>query len=224
MGKKVIELQTLESKVLPIIFNDIQYWLDKAKEDIEGQKTAEGQHPGGQLIIALALFSYTEAMGKYVPPEEKDGFKKNNRGEFSNRDNFKAFFKCLDGGQDLGYSDFLDRVGDVYGIFRCGLVHNFLIEGMTTIAIPNDGPPFPIQRDPKVTQPRPVNAGVGFAQDGSYYLVLEKYFDDFKDACYRLIVDLKQKQITQDKKSGKGSQNQYYNFTTGGFDTSDSNV
>jgi hypothetical protein len=86
---------------------------------------------------------------------------------------------------------------NVYDIFRCGLVHELFIKEECTIAIPNNNKPFIIIGPPDVIIQRPVSIGIGEARNGKYWLVLEKYFLDFKSAVRRLLFDYKSQSTHQ---------------------------
>lgn len=102
----------------------------------------------GNFMCALALLSYTEFMG---------GVK---RGKFQRgeaRNNFNSFFA------DLG-SEYAALTMDVYGVFRCGLAHEYYVKEDCTIYMLGHCKP-----------------GLGKVGD-RYYFVVEQYFNDFKAA------------------------------------------
>jgi len=176
---------TFNEKVFGIICEDIEYFFEKAKEDIRQQGEGLGRHPRGQVLVALGLMAYTEFVGNYVPESERR--RKGNQGVFD------AFFRRL----EKGYEEFLESEKannrNVYNIFRNGLVHRCFIKEDCTIAISNNDRTFLVKGEPEVEIQRPVDVGIGLAKNGSYYLVLEKYYEDFKNACEVLLDEIKNK-------------------------------
>lgn len=171
------------------ICKDIEYYLEKAKRDIRAQiwigRRRLGRHPRGQVLAALGLMVYTEYLGRFVPDHEK---KKNKDGKYPDRQQFDAFFRRLGG----GYKEFLYQYDDVdgkclYYHFRCKLVHEYFAKEEWTIAIPNNKRKFTVRGNPDVEVQRPVKVGIGKAENGSYYLVLERYYEDFKRAAKVLL-------------------------------------
>lgn len=129
--------------VFGFIYPDIQREIELARSST----------PGGNLLAALGLLCYTEFMGGI------------SRGSFtagSPRKRFNKFFREM--GQP--YADALGRI-DVYEIFRCGLVHEYLVKGRCQIAMLKGLEP----------------CGLGKLPNGQYYFVVETYFEDFKTAC-----------------------------------------
>jgi hypothetical protein len=112
----------------------------------------------GNFMCALALLCYTEFMGG-----AKRG--KFQRGE--ERRNFGSFFA------DLGveYAS-LTRTINVYGVFRCGLAHEYFVKEDCTIFMLGDKQP-----------------GLGVVGN-RYYFVVEQYFKDFKKAVQALETQL----------------------------------
>lgn len=141
------------------IYTDIEREIAWASvwQDANFAKTlAERSIPsgGGNFLAALGLLCYTEFAGK---------LKYDHKGNKRNRKNFNAFF------DDLGqpYADFRKTCPDVYVIFRCGLAHENYITETCKIEMTdkNDG-----------------RAGIGISDDGSYYLVVERFNKDFRKA------------------------------------------
>jgi hypothetical protein len=132
--------------VFGFIFHDITREVDHARAGAGG----------GNLLAALGLLCYTEFLGS---------FKTGIRGRGRSRKNFNAFFP------ELGpcYAA-LAKTLDVYEVFRCGLVHEYLVKGDAIIAMLKGSEPCGIARD----------------RDGRYYFVVERYFEDFSRACQRL--------------------------------------
>jgi hypothetical protein len=178
------------------ICQDIEYWLDKAIRDISRQirwkKIRIGKHPHGQVLLALGLMAYTEYLGRFVPDNEKVRKKS---GEISSRAHFDAFFRRLGN----GYEEFLDNYEEsgercFYYDFRCKLVHEYFAYEDWTIAIPNNERKFWVQGKPRVEIQRPVEVGIGQVENGNYFLVLQKYYEDFKLAAKTLLDELKEDQ------------------------------
>lgn len=146
----------------------------------------------GNALCALGLLSYTEAMAYLLPPTRvpKGG----------SRQHFDAFFCEL--GQP--YADLInqDRI-NVYDIFRCGLSHEYFVKHTCTIAMLNSTPgPLEVkgprinegtlvERAPSELLEKPVDCGLGRLPNGSYYFIVEKYYQDFRAACERLHTELK---------------------------------
>lgn len=172
---------TFTQRVYGIIFEDIEYYLNKAIADIEQKKEGDGIHPRGQVLLALGLMAYTEYVGNFLPSSEIE----NELGNHTSKDRarFDAFLRRLDD----GYSEFLDsevaKGHSVYDIFRNGLAHRCFAKRDCTIAISNEGGGFLVQGESDAKMERPVKIGMGVASNGSYYLVLQKYYEDFKAAC-----------------------------------------
>lgn len=143
------------------IFLDIQREIQLAytSESSKGKKILCNlgiNQGGGNFLAALGLLCYTEFMG---------GIK---RGIFKideSKNNFNSFFKYL--GKEYEY--FLNK-HDVYKIFRCGLAHEYYVKKSCVIAMMKNGE----------------NIGIGQDNNGRYYFVVEKYFEDFKKACNEL--------------------------------------
>lgn len=92
------------------------------------------------------------------------------KGQGSSRNRFNAFFRLM--GED--YEQLIDakRV-DVYGIFRCGMAHTYFAKNC----------------DIKMLN-RNDTAGIVMEPDGKYLFIVEKYFEDFMNACSRLYNDM----------------------------------
>ena len=69
---------------------------------------------------------------------------------------------------DLGtdYKTFRILGNDVYGIFRCGLAHEYYVKGNCTIFMLSQGS----------------RLGIGKDSCGTYWFIVEKYFQDFNRA------------------------------------------
>jgi 3-isopropylmalate/(R)-2-methylmalate dehydratase small subunit len=149
------------------------------KEIVEGfifhdiQAAIDGK---ANYLAALGLVCYTEFLGGLA------------RGTFSLRDN-RCNFECFFDRLGQGYKAFRQNHdaeaperGKVYHIYRCGLVHEYLIKiksphQSATVFMSDTSSKLPI--------------GVGLKQDGGYYLVVETYFRDFKKAAEQLLEEVK---------------------------------
>jgi len=146
------------------IFSDIERELQLARTDPAKLDALGVNSGGGNFLAALGLLCYTEFAGKL-----KYNRKKTN-GKDSAADNFNLFF------DDLGteYKTFRILGNDVYGIFRCGLAHEYYVKRNCTIAMLWQG-----------TRP-----GIGKDPCGTYWFIVEKYFQDFKKAFQALETQL----------------------------------
>jgi hypothetical protein len=124
-----------------------QQWIKRAFLHVAGVPPG-----GGNLMIALALLSYTEYGGRLKNNDFSDG---------TSRKNFNDFFS------DLGpaYKQFLAQ-RNAYKIFRCGLAHEYYVKKDCVIAIRSR------------TQ---LSAGIGH-NGTQYFFVIQKYFEDFRIA------------------------------------------
>lgn len=118
---------------------------------------AKSKKGSGNFLCALGLLCYTEFAGGM----QRKKFKRT-----ENRENFETFFKEL--GKE--YEDFQNN-HKVYEIFRCGLAHEFYVKRHCTI--------YMLKGEKN-------GIGIGINSDGSYYFVVEKYFEDFKKAFVKL--------------------------------------
>ncbi len=83
---------------------------------------------------------------------------------------FKAFFRLM--GED--YQRLIDaREIDVYKIFRSGIVNSYFVNDCE-IKMLNDN----------------YSSGIIVKPDGKYLFIVEKYFEDFMNACQRLCDDM----------------------------------
>lgn len=159
------------------MYADIQREIDLAKH---GKKT-------GNVLCAIALMAYTEAMGHHLPKSRRPGSGAKNM--------FNAFFREM----GKNYVDLLDVSKiNVYDTFRCGLLHEYVVKDMCTIAMLNtpgeilhvagaidDSHESP-HKELTIDIKKPVTCAIGKAINGSYYFVVEKYLEDFKSACQKL--------------------------------------
>src|SRR5437867_7441740 len=82
--------------------------------------------------------------------------------------NFNAFLSRM----GPSYSKLMDRLS-VYDIFRCGLAYQYRAKSNCVIAMFGS-----------------VRCGIGKSKSGKYFVVVSKYFDDFKAACCQLYKEL----------------------------------
>jgi hypothetical protein len=140
-------------QVFNIFFKSVQRSINHARSN-----------PGEEgILAALGLLCYTEALGKYVLSGK--------RGTCTAT--FNAFFDRL--GRE--YKMFRESLplGQVYGLLRCGLVH----EGTTK-------KPCRIR-----TLKGPESCGVWKDSPGKGYVFsVEKYFEDFQNASFNLYKEL----------------------------------
>jgi hypothetical protein len=161
--------------------------------DIEREiNWARNGESAGNALCALGLLSYTEAMAYLLPPER--------RPQGGSRQHFDAFFCEL--GQP--YADLIHQGSiNVYDVFRCGLSHEYFVKHTCTIAMMNSTSGSLEVKGPRVNAgphvkraqsellPKPANCGLGICTNGSYYFIVEKYYQDFRAACERLHLELK---------------------------------
>ena len=164
-----------------------EYILGMMCEGVEKQiRDAYGDgDASARLMAAVALMAYTEFLGS-VLAEKFDPYESQVR--------FDGFLKYMDG----PYKDLIDTKNfRPYDVFRCGLVHNFFVKGLCTIAMKNNAGPLLIigEQPGDVVIQKPLNVGMGRAANGGYYFVVEKYYLDFKTACLRLYAERKGKSV-----------------------------
>jgi hypothetical protein len=140
--------KVFDTYVFGFIFGDIQREVNLARSD----------RGGGNLLAALGLLCYTEFMGS---------FKTGRRAP--SRKNFNAFLDSM----RCHYKRF-NRKTDVYRVFRCGMVHEYVVKGDCVIFMTR----------------KPSLRGLGKFPDGRYYFVVEQYFEDFQAACFQTYRDL----------------------------------
>ncbi len=165
------------------VFN---WMLKDIEREIEFTKSGYG---GGNVLCALGLMSYTEFMGRLLPTNNQK----------NNRETFNDFFRIL----GPKYKSLLDEEKiDIYGIFRCGLVHEYFIKGDCTIAMLNSTPGEievkdglksnnKLNNETSSMIKKPVDCGIIIAENGNFLFNIERYFDDFKNACEELFIRLK---------------------------------
>jgi hypothetical protein len=147
-------LEYLQAK--KFIYNDIQREINLAKVS---------RNPIGKLLLRLLItypgganFMAALSLLCYSEFAGKIITGKNNQPQ----ENFETFFKRL--GPE--YMAFLKSHKDTYSIFRCGLAHEYYTKKTCTIYMLKGK----------------VSCGIGQEKTGKYFLVVEKYFDDFKKA------------------------------------------
>ena len=149
---------------------------------------------GGNALCALGLLAYTEFMGRFLSNISyvRHPLK-------SDKDKFNAFLSYM--GSEYEPLVFRKNL-DVYNIFRCGLAHEYFIKRDCTIAILNSTPGRlsiygPEQSIKSYTGKRklsyvnkPAKCGLGIANNGGYWFIVEKYYQDFRIACEKLYAEL----------------------------------
>ena len=154
--------------------------LEKVLEAARAERDAK-REPYGRHILALALLQYSEFMGSLEARQY-------NLSTFTQK--FKHFLVNWMGGP---YGTIVQN-SDVYWDFRSGLVHQFFVQPGCTIILFNDSTtPFTVDGTPPSVVARPAD-GLGMAPNGNYYIVIEQYLGDFKNACQRLYAQLSQPQ------------------------------
>jgi hypothetical protein len=126
--------------VFTFIAGDVQREIDLARSG----------GPAANFVCALGLLCYTEVLG---------GVKRGTLGRGQAKKNFDSFFASM----GTPYAALLSKV-DIYGVFRCGMAHEYFVKGEATVAMLKGVEP------------------AGIAQDtatGRYYFVVERYFEDF---------------------------------------------
>jgi len=118
---------------------------------------------GGNFLAALGLLCYTEYLG---------GVKRDKFTRGQSRGSFNAFFPTLGPCYDA-----LNRDIDVYDVFRNGMAHEYFVKKNCVIAM--------LKGDEE--------CGLGRFAQGGFYFVVEKYFEDFANACYGLHKEMLQR-------------------------------
>lgn len=113
------------------------------------------EHGGGNFMAGLALLCYIEFAGKL-----KFNNKKKNREDNSSK-NFNDFFDTL----GAKYKE-LRQGHNVYNLIRCGFAHEYYVKGNSAVAMFTDN-----------------DTGLWYDNKNKrYVLVVEKFFEDFKNA------------------------------------------
>ena len=149
-----------EQNVFTFIQTDISREIELAK--IKGDCFACGTRAGGgNFLAALGLLCWTEYVGSFVTGRYGWGQAKRN---------FDAFFKRLGPSYEV-----FEREHDVYDIFRCGMAHEYSVKRPAKVAMRRGGE----------------ECGIGVdRRDGRFYLVVERYRDDFFAAARELYKEL----------------------------------
>lgn len=137
------------------IFSDIEREIQLAKADKTALNALGVTPGGGNFLAALGLFCYTEFGGKL-----RFGVKRSDGSDDASA-NFSQFFDLL----GAPYQTFGDQ-HNVYGIFRCGLAHEFYVKKACDI---------------EMTEKTP-GAGVREDASGKFRVVIESYCRDLKVA------------------------------------------
>jgi hypothetical protein len=112
--------------------------------------------PGGALLSALGLLSYTEFMGKIM---------------LKNKESYTKQFKTFLSFMGEGYKRLLDdKEIDVYKLSRSGMVQAYFENDCVIEMLNNDRHA----------------CGIIIQPDGTYLFIVEKYFEDFMNACQHL--------------------------------------
>ena len=145
---------------------------------------------GGNFLCALGLLCYTEFMG---------GIK---LGSFSSpsRQLFEAFFHAM--GPDYKALDAQlseqpsirnpTKKLSAYEVYRCGMVHEYFIKQNGVIFMLKGAVKLGIEDEPTLyigpsNLRGPYECGVGILDDdGRYFFIVEKYYEDFAAACRNL--------------------------------------
>jgi len=185
--------------------DDVRRFFDKyifgyMYDDIQRELDIAVSGTAGNFLCALGLLCYTEFMGGLKLRK----FSQSN-GEASKR--FNTFFDYL--GQE--YRDF-GKQCNVYKVFRCGLAHQYFVntnEDFTILMLnrwddPEKSYSYPtvvstgflglsspgVKPEFEISVPAPI--GVGKTPKGRYYMIIEKYFEDFQKASKSLLDELEQ--------------------------------
>jgi len=130
------------------------------KADIERELNLfrEEEKSAGNFLCALGLLCYTEFFGGAITGKFARGQAKNN---------FETFFRYM----GKSYANLIDEKNiDVYDIFRCGMAHEYFIKKEFSIGL------LPIRKR---------RVGLGY-ENGKYFFVVEKYYEDFIKAVEKL--------------------------------------
>ena len=134
-----------------------EYVFGFMAEDIRREiAAARHDRDAGNFLCALGLLCYTEVLG---------GIRRGTLAAGEGRANFECFFREL--GPD--YRRLLDDGVDAYGLFRCGMAHEYLIKGRATVTMLKGVEP----------------SGIAVA-NGRYFFCVERYFEAFEAAASNL--------------------------------------
>jgi hypothetical protein len=139
-----------------ILYADVEreIWLAQTSTDSRGQALKKLGIPslgGANFLSALGLLCFTEYCG-WLRYDRRNGKRALSSG------NFNSFFDSL--GKD--YAVFRKK-NDVYGIFRCGMVHQYYAKRPFEIVMPTE------------------IDGVAITRDIIYHFYVASYFRDLKN-------------------------------------------
>jgi hypothetical protein len=195
-----------EEYIFGYIFADIQKQIDLARSEltvtypdffssvimpeIDPNTLQLARQGGGNFLCALGLLCYTEFMGGLV----KGGFSKG-----SARSRFNAFFYRMGQQYTLFDQELKQKTGsDVYSVFRCGMAHEYFVKKSSIIFMLSGG----VNRNITVDGEKlsmfvapsmwigPSDSGIGYLDNGKYFLVVEQYFKDFAQTCQSIYQDI----------------------------------
>ena len=161
-------------------------WAKSSQTVATPKRTYSG---AGNYLCALGLLCYTEFMGAILL----------NTFSESSHHLFNACFALL--GKDYDAFDQLlsrepsfndpNKPLSVYEVFRCGMAHEYFIKksGVIFMLGGNIHMAATTDIDRPTLHPAPsmligpVSSGLGRLEDGRYYFIVEKYYEDFSNAC-----------------------------------------
>ena len=163
--------------------------------DIEREiEWAKKEEDGGNALCALGLLAYTEFMGRFL---SKISYVKHPLK--TDKDKFNAFLSYM----DSQYEDqIFSKKIDIYNIFRCGLAHEYFVKRDCTIAMLNSTTgrlkiyePSSVVGQNQAKRKfcflkKPADCGLGVAKNGGYWFIVEKFYEDFRNACEKLYKEL----------------------------------
>ncbi len=115
---------------------------------------------GGNVLAALGLTCYSEYLGSFITGKR-----------IAPADNWEAFVSTM----GKCYEELIRSEGRrLWSDYRNGLAHEYAIHGNAVI--------YMVKNDE--------SCGLGKAEDGSYWFVVERYFDDFMTAAEKLYAQL----------------------------------
>ena len=163
------------TEVRGFIVADIEREIQLAKlSDAQGKELEKlgVNRGGGNFLAALGLLCYTEFAGKL-----KYNCKRN--GDDFASENFNKFF------DEIGteYKNFRISGVNVYGIFRCGMAHEYLTKKNCVICMNGNCLECPTSNCPIPQEERKnISIGIGKYDNDKYYFRVEQYYHDFINA------------------------------------------
>jgi hypothetical protein len=145
------------------VFRDIEREIQLANADGAALQALGVTPGGGNFLATLGLLCYTEFAGKL-----RFGVKRPDGSDAASA-NFNQFFDLL----GPAYQAFRAQ-RNVYDLFRCGLAHEYYVKKSCTIAMIEDVP----------------GAGLRIDEQGHYWVVVESYCRDLKNAFEALQIHL----------------------------------